>query len=168
MVQRNSFRFKYTKVPTNDISSWCASGKKIFAWRAENENRRSLRLSFETRRTEFKNGVNMNKEQCIEAIPLLTYGVSITVADVTKEINIIFYLMRSNSIQFFINYVPSERPPLWSSSQSFWAIGPGFDSRPYKIFWEVGGLERGPFSLVRTTEELLEWKSSGSGLENRD
>jgi hypothetical protein len=29
------------------------------------------------------------------------------------------------------------------------------------------GLERGPLSLVRITE-LLEWKSSGSGLENRD
>jgi hypothetical protein len=46
--------------------------------------------------------------------------------------------------------------------------GPGFDSRPYHIFWEVGGLERGPLSLVRTIEELLEWKSRGSGLENRD
>jgi hypothetical protein len=45
--------------------------------------------------------------------------------------------------------------------------GPGFDSRPYQIFWEVGGLERCPLSLVRTTEELLEWKSSGSDLENR-
>jgi hypothetical protein len=29
------------------------------------------------------------------------------------------------------------------------------------------GLERGPLSLVRIIEELLEWKSSGSGLENR-
>jgi hypothetical protein len=29
-------------------------------------------------------------------------------------------------------------------------------------------MERGPVSLVRITEELLEWKSSGSGLENRD
>jgi hypothetical protein len=28
--------------------------------------------------------------------------------------------------------------------------------------------ERGPLSLVRTIEELLEYKSSGSGLENRD
>jgi hypothetical protein len=28
------------------------------------------------------------------------------------------------------------------------------------------GLERGPLSLVRTIEELLERKSSGSGLEN--
>ena len=30
------------------------------------------------------------------------------------------------------------------------------------------GLERGPLSLVRSIEELLELKSSGSGLENRD
>jgi hypothetical protein len=29
------------------------------------------------------------------------------------------------------------------------------------------GLERGPLSLVRIIEELLEWKSSGSCLENR-
>jgi hypothetical protein len=45
--------------------------------------------------------------------------------------------------------------------------GPGFDSRRYQIFWEVVGLERGPLSLVRIIEELLEWKSSSSGLENR-
>jgi hypothetical protein len=45
---------------------------------------------------------------------------------------------------------------------------PGFDSRRYQIFWEVVGLERGPLSLVSTTEELLERKSSGSGLENRE
>jgi hypothetical protein len=35
---------------------------------------------------------------------------------------------------------------------------PGFDSRRYQIFWEVVGLERGPLSLVRIIEELLEWK----------
>jgi hypothetical protein len=29
------------------------------------------------------------------------------------------------------------------------------------------GLELGPLSLVRITEELFEWKSSGSGQENR-
>jgi hypothetical protein len=44
----------------------------------------------------------------------------------------------------------------------------GFDSLRYQIFWEVLGLERGPLSLVSTTEELLERKSSGSGLENGD
>jgi hypothetical protein len=30
------------------------------------------------------------------------------------------------------------------------------------------GLKRGPLSLVSTIEELLERKSSGSGLKNRD
>jgi hypothetical protein len=44
----------------------------------------------------------------------------------------------------------------------------GLDSLRYQIFWEVVGLERGPFSLMGTIEELLERRSSGSGLENRD
>jgi hypothetical protein len=46
--------------------------------------------------------------------------------------------------------------------------GPGFVSRRYQIFCEVVGLERGPLSLVSTTEELLEGKSSCSGLEYRE
>jgi hypothetical protein len=46
--------------------------------------------------------------------------------------------------------------------------GPGFDYRRYHIFWEVVGLERGSLSLVRIIEELLELRSSGSGLENWD
>jgi hypothetical protein len=33
---------------------------------------------------------------------------------------------------------------------------PEFDSRRYQIFWEVVGMERGPLSLVRITEELLD------------
>jgi hypothetical protein len=45
---------------------------------------------------------------------------------------------------------------------------PGFDSWRYQIFWEVVGMERGPLSLVSTTEELLGRNSSGSGLENRE
>jgi hypothetical protein len=44
---------------------------------------------------------------------------------------------------------------------------PGFDSRHYQKN-NVVGLERGPLSLVSTTEELLERSSSGSGLENRE
>jgi hypothetical protein len=40
----------------------------------------------------------------------------------------------------------------------------GSDSWRYKFFWDVMGLERGSFSLVRITEVLLEYKSSGSGL----
>jgi hypothetical protein len=44
----------------------------------------------------------------------------------------------------------------------------GFDSRRYQIFWEVVGLERGPLSLVSTTEELLGGNSIGSGIESRE
>jgi hypothetical protein len=44
----------------------------------------------------------------------------------------------------------------------------GFDSRRYQAFWEVVCLERGPLSLMSTTEELLVRTSSGFGLENRE
>jgi hypothetical protein len=44
--------------------------------------------------------------------------------------------------------------------------GPGFDPLRYQIFCVAVGLERGPLSLMRINEELLERKSSGSGLEN--
>jgi hypothetical protein len=62
------------------------------------------------------------------------------------------------------------RLPLWSTGQSFWLQiqGPRFDFRRYQIFGEVVGMERGPLSLVSTTEELLGTKSNGSGLESRE
>jgi hypothetical protein len=61
-------------------------------------------------------------------------------------------------------------PPLWPSGQSSWLQiqRSGSDSRRCQIFREVVGLERGPLSLVSTTEELLGRKSSGSGLDIRD
>jgi hypothetical protein len=70
----------------------------------------------------------------------------------------------------FIKDISDCRPPLWSCGQSSWPQiqRSGFDSWRYQIIWEVVGLERGPLSLVSTIEELLERKSSGSGLENRD
>jgi hypothetical protein len=51
-------------------------------------------------------------------------------------------------------------PPLWSSGQSFWLQirRPGFDSWHYQNKKKVVGLERGPLSLVSTTEELLDRK----------
>jgi hypothetical protein len=54
-----------------------------------------------------------------------------------------------------------------SSGQSSWLQiqRSGIDSRHYHISWEVVGLEGGPPSLVSATEELLERKSSGPGLE---
>jgi hypothetical protein len=42
--------------------------------------------------------------------------------------------------------------------------GPRFDSRLYQIFLEVLGIEQYPLSIVKINEELLERKSSGSGL----
>jgi hypothetical protein len=61
-------------------------------------------------------------------------------------------------------------PPMWSSEQSFWLHiqRSGFDSRHFEIFWKIVGLERGPLSLVSTTEELLGRNSSGSSIENQD
>jgi hypothetical protein len=47
---------------------------------------------------------------------------------------------------------------LWSSGHSSWLQieRSGFDSRRYQIFLGLVGLERGPLSLVSTTEELTE------------
>jgi hypothetical protein len=43
----------------------------------------------------------------------------------------------------------------------------GFNLRHYQIFVDVVGLEQGAVSLLSTTEELLQSKSSGFGLEIR-
>jgi hypothetical protein len=67
-------------------------------------------------------------------------------------------------------YFRIEGPPMRSSCQTSWPQiqRSGFDFRCYQIFWEVMGTERGPLSLLSTIEELLERKSSGSGLEIRE
>jgi hypothetical protein len=59
---------------------------------------------------------------------------------------------------------------LWSSGQSSWLQIQRSRVRFSVLpdFWKVVGLERGPLSLVSTTEELLERKSSGSSLESRE
>jgi hypothetical protein len=82
--------------------------------------------------------------------------------------DVLCFLWSKNWI--YVCYVEKDRPPLWSSGQSSWLQieRSGFDFRRYQIFWEVVGLEWGPLSLVSTTEELFETKSSGSGLEIRD
>jgi hypothetical protein len=51
----------------------------------------------------------------------------------------------------FLSSVAQGWPPLWSSGQSFWLQ-----------------IQRSRVRFLATTEELLEWRSSGSGLENRD
>jgi hypothetical protein len=76
----------------------------------------------------------------------------------------------SSSLYNFLQPPVTSGPRLRSSDQSSWLQiqRSGFDSRCYQVFWEVVGLERGPLSLVSTIVELLERKSSGSGLENRE
>jgi hypothetical protein len=52
--------------------------------------------------------------------------------------------------------------------RNWWSGGPGWDFRPLQGKEKVVGLERGPLSLVSTTEELLRRNSSGSGVESRE
>jgi hypothetical protein len=60
-------------------------------------------------------------------------------------------------------------PPLWSCGQEFLAIDPEARVRfPALTEKKAVGLERGPLSLLSTTEELLGRKSSGSCLEIRE
>jgi hypothetical protein len=61
-------------------------------------------------------------------------------------------------IQDICSVINNLWPSLWCRFR-----GPEFNSRRYQIFKEIVGLERGPLSLVRITEELLEWKTIGSG-----
>jgi hypothetical protein len=84
---------------------------------------------------------------------------------ITKECPILIYDVRRiqrlplttvvTIITIWFNII---RPPLWSSGQSPWLQirRPGFDSRHYEK--KKAGLERGPPSLVSTTEELLDRK----------
>jgi hypothetical protein len=74
-------------------------------------------------------------------------------------------IMANLTMLFINNWLP-----LWSSGLSSWLQirRSGFDSRRYQIFWEVVGLEWSPLSLLSTIEELLERKSIGFDLGNRD
>jgi hypothetical protein len=59
----------------------------------------------------------------------------------------------------FVKREGMRRPPLWLVVRvpGYRSRGSGFDSQRYQIFWEVVGLERGPF---RITEELRERTAS--------
>jgi hypothetical protein len=79
----------------------------------------------------------------------------------------LFYLLHYIILFYIIIYFILERLcGLVVRVPGYRSRGPGFDPRPYQIFWEVVGVERGLLSLVSTIEELLGRKSSGSCLEN--
>jgi hypothetical protein len=94
---------------------------------------------------------------------LFTFTSKTQTRNVTKKCRLYSF------INIIILIIALKRPPLWSSGQSSWLQiqRSGFNSRRYPIIWVVVGLERGPLCLVSTTEELLERKSSGYGLEIR-
>jgi hypothetical protein len=76
---------------------------------------------------------------------------------------------RSYSVQFCFLFIISGLDRLCGlvlRAPDYRFRSPGFDSRRYRIFWEVVGLERGPLSLVSITEKVPEWKSSGSRSRN--
>jgi hypothetical protein len=78
-----------------------------------------------------------------------------------RYLRTIIFLQR---IRGLLLWVSLRRPSLWSSSQSSWV-------RIHRSGFVPAlpvGLERGPLSLVSTTEERLGRKSSGSGMEIRE
>jgi hypothetical protein len=80
-----------------------------------------------------------------------------------------FYQFRLSTTDYAFSYEVHDRfCGLVVRVPDYRSRGPGFDYRSYQIFWEVVGLERGPFRLVSTIEELLARNSSKFGLENRE
>jgi hypothetical protein len=68
-----------------------------------------------------------------------------------------------NILTDFINIISVINTLALTQNSDYRSRGPGFDSRRYNFSGEVVGLEGAPLSLVSITEELLGWKSSGSG-----
>jgi hypothetical protein len=102
---------------------------------------------------------------------ILWGGICLSQIHITASLNIVYmYVCACIQDLFFTLLIPKSdllcglviRVPGCRSRD------PGFDSRRYQIFWEVGGLERGPLSVVSTTEELLGRNNSGCGLESRE
>jgi hypothetical protein len=146
------------------FSHWEDEGDLFSTWK---ENVRKMKVQVQIMKwkkstllkyTFFKNKYYRKNNSYKLYFPLLT---SLQIRDFTYK---------CQSSKDFKYAVTADRPPLWSSGQSSWLQiqRSEFDSRCYQIFWEVAGLERGPLSLVSTTEELLRRKGSSSGLESRE
>jgi hypothetical protein len=71
--------------------------------------------------------------------------------------------MKTHILLFFNVFIETASVVKGSRVPGYRFRGPECHSRRYQISWEVVGLERGQPNLVRITEDLLEWKSSGSG-----
>jgi hypothetical protein len=71
---------------------------------------------------------------------------------------LLYKKVRLDEQQKFISVRREVWPPLWSNGQSCWLQiqRSRVRFRRYQIFLEVVGLERGPLSLMRIIEKLLE------------
>jgi hypothetical protein len=87
--------------------------------------------------------------------------------DVSRSILVYIHALRWIENIEIVNLYLLLRPPLWSSGQSSWLQIQGsrvpVPALPDLLRSSGSGTGRG-----RIIEELREWKSSGSGLENRD
>jgi hypothetical protein len=94
---------------------------------------------------------------------LTCHGMCVSARFITN-VNFVPFHGLSNFVQYVYIYIYIYIwPPLWSSGQSFWLQIQGSRIRltgNYKK--KVVGLERGPLSLVSTTEELLDSKVAAS------
>jgi hypothetical protein len=89
----------------------------------------------------------------------------------TKYVSIVMIFIKEIQLVFYREVLINKNtgPPLWSSGQSLWLqIQRSRVRFPALVVWVVVGLERGPLSLVRSIEELLESKEiAAPRLENR-
>jgi hypothetical protein len=86
MIKKNVSGCEYFNVPANNISIWCTSCRgTIFTWGADSEqiklldipSRDSKTNNFQTRRPELRAKANVNKKECIEAMPLHVQSVQL-------------------------------------------------------------------------------------------
>jgi hypothetical protein len=87
--------------------------------------------------------------------------LTIVVASVSFYYYCIFYvymLLLASTIIASITFIMDRLCGLVVRVSGYRYKGLGFDPRRYQIFWVVVGPERGPLSLVRSTEELFELK----------
>jgi hypothetical protein len=74
----------------------------------------------------------------------------------------LFSIYTFSSLYICIYYLKLGIFPLWSKFLATDPEIPGPVPGTTRFFWKVVGLKRSPSILVSITEELLEWKSSGS------
>jgi hypothetical protein len=127
-------------------------------------------LGFQSLRNARWNRNTLAKKAC-HIVPLVH-----TVHNINKkQISVLQWRSTGIFIVFFVNTTlfAVDEVVRWLCWHIYHLLGPvynthWFNSWRYQIFLVVVGLERGPFSLMSSIDDLLGRKSSGSSQENRD